>query len=378
MTSGRLALVHAVVLTVALGVVAWLSPLPHRVTDRDVYEATAARHIVPDCTDLHCFRVLVPWILGTLPGPSSIKWKAYAVTGNVAAALAVFQLAFALGMSRRVAWLASTMSAFGFGSLYTLHDPYTADPLMYALGPIILNELLRERLVTAGMIGTVGVLAKEFAAAPLFIAAADSAVERRWPHAANRLAMANLALIVWLLLQLTLMLRFNYSYGDNPSTHLLSGGYLAPWLAMQSTRGALSAMFNEYGALYLLAPLGLLFAPARLRRLALLATPVALLFAYVQQPDRALWNVHFIATPLAAAVLEYAPSALAWSAVATFALANLRVGAQLSIVPSAAPILVCSVALALCSAWFAVSRPKGGAPGLGPVGAAVGPLYGSK
>ena len=55
---------------VALATIAWLSPEPNRVTDRAVYEATAARMIVVDCSDLQCFRVLVPWVLGRLPGPS--------------------------------------------------------------------------------------------------------------------------------------------------------------------------------------------------------------------------------------------------------------------------------------------------------------------
>src|SRR5262249_43633020 len=74
----RAAVTMTAAFAVALGALAWLAPLPDRVTDRDVYEATAARGIVPDCTDLHCFRVLVPWMLGPLPGPSIVKWRAYA------------------------------------------------------------------------------------------------------------------------------------------------------------------------------------------------------------------------------------------------------------------------------------------------------------
>ena len=108
---------------VALGCIAAMSPAPDRVTDRDVYEATATRRIVPDCGDLHCFRVLVPWILGPLPGASILKWKAYAVVCNAATAVAVFIWSLSLGLSRRAAWMASVASAFGFGSLYTRHDP---------------------------------------------------------------------------------------------------------------------------------------------------------------------------------------------------------------------------------------------------------------
>jgi hypothetical protein len=336
---------------VALGLslIAWLSPLPDRVTDRDVYEATAAQRIVPDCTDLHCFRVLVPWVLGALPGPSVTKWKTYAVLSNTAAAVAVFQLCLTLGFGRRAASRAAFATAFGFGSLYTLHDSFTTDPLMYAVGPLIVDQLLRQHVWAAGIIGTVAVLGKEFAAAPLYLMAAHAGLARRWTMAARSLVAANAAMIVWLLLQLTLMLRFNYGYGDNPSTHLLSGGFLAPWLAQQSLRGIGSALFNEYGALYLLAPVGFSFASAELRRLVWLALPIAAIFAYVQQPDRALWNFHFLVVPLAVLALERVPAALAWLTLATFALANLRVGAQLSSAPTARLALAASVLLAVAS-----------------------------
>ena len=63
----------------ALAVIAYLSPEPGRGTDRPVYEATAQQFLVPDCADLHCFRVLLAWVLGAVPGPSVPKWKTYAV-----------------------------------------------------------------------------------------------------------------------------------------------------------------------------------------------------------------------------------------------------------------------------------------------------------
>jgi hypothetical protein len=203
-----------------LGTVAWLSPPPRHITDRGTYEATAARGIVPDCQDLHCFRVLVAWTLGVVPGPSALKWKAYAAVANAAAAVAVFQLALTLGLSRRGAALAAALSALGFGSLYTLHDPYTSDPLMYALGPIVTLALLHGRVALAGVIGSIGVLAKEFVAAPLYMFAAVAWIEGRRELGLRALAAANAAFLVWLSLQLTLIVGFNYGYGDNPSTRL--------------------------------------------------------------------------------------------------------------------------------------------------------------
>jgi hypothetical protein len=353
---------YAAALVIVLGTLAWLSPLPDRVTDRGIYEATAARRIVPDCTDLHCFRVLVAWTLGELPGPSALKWRSYAVVSNVAAALMVLQLCLTFGLSARAARIASLLSAFGFGSLYTLHDSYTSDPLMYMLGPLMTNELLRSRFAVAGVIGAIGVLAKEFAAAPLYLFAMYEGLERRWRGALRALVTANLAFIVWAILHLTLIIRFNYGYGGTTSTRFLSGGAIGPWIQEQSLRGALSAMFNEFGALYLLAPAGFLLAPRPLRRLTVVAAPVALVFCYVQQPDRALWNFHFLVAPLGALVLERVSTLLAGLTLAAFAVANLRVGAQLMAVPSARYALGLSTVLAVASvvmAWRAVDIPSG-------------------
>src|SRR5437867_13260782 len=104
-------LLHGAVLAIALGLIAWRSPPPDRITDRDIYETTARQGIVPDCSDIHCFRVLVPWMLGALPGSSVTKWKTYAVACNAAAAVALFQLCLTFGMDRRAAWLASRRTA---------------------------------------------------------------------------------------------------------------------------------------------------------------------------------------------------------------------------------------------------------------------------
>ena len=337
---------------VALGVIAYLSPEPDRLTDRPVYEQTAQEFVVPDCADLHCFRVLMPWVLGPLPGPSLSKWKVYAVLANATAAILVLTLSLVWGLPFRAAAMASVLSAFGFGALFTLHDVFTSDPLMFAIGPVLVLLLIRERFAVAALVASIGVLAKEFAAAPVYVFAAAAALHRKFPTAWKALAAANSALIVWLLLQFTLMLRFNYGYGDNPSTHLMSGGYLAKWLSDQGWRGAVTAMVNEFGVLWLLAPIGLWFAMPALRTFALASIPVALVFGYVQQPDRALWNFHFVVTPLAALVLYRLPAAAAWGTIALFAIANFRVGAQLMFVPAARLALLGSVAIAAAGmAW---------------------------
>jgi hypothetical protein len=351
-----------VVFFVVLGAIAWASPDPNRVTDRGTYEASAALVIVPDCSDLQCFRVLVPWVLGRLPGGSVLRWKAYAVVANTAAALGVWTLCLAFGFSARAAAIAAALSAFGFGSLYTLHDVFTADPLMFALGPFMTSALVSGRFAVAAVTGVVGVLGKEFAAAPLYAFALYEATARRWVPALRAFAAGNAAFITWAVLTLTLMLRFGYSWGWNGvgSADLTGGAALALWARRMTLRGIAFAMFNEFGAMYVLAPVGFALASARVRRLVLVSLPIAAVFGYVQQPDRGLWNFHYLVTPLAALVLERVPAQLAWAVVVLFAIGNLRVGAQLPIATVAHLAIAGSLLLAVASVVAALRTPADG------------------
>jgi hypothetical protein len=358
MTDSRLIVRLFLVFALGLSMISWLSPPPERITDRGLYEATAAQTIVPDCADLQCFRVLVPWVVGRFPGPSVLRWKAYAVICNAAAAVALIPLCLTFGLSRRVAVFAASMSAFGFGSLYTLHDPFTSDPLMYLLGPFETNQLLIGRLAFAAWIGVVGVLAKEFAAAPLYAFAAQQLLERRWGTALRAFIAGNWGFITWALLTMTLMLRFNYGWGRNGvgSANLVEGAALAMWLREQSLRGIVSAMFNEFGPLYVLVPAGLLLAPRALRQLALVSIPIAALFCVVQQPDRALWNFHYLIVPIGAIALAQIGDRLAWALVALFAIGNLRVGAQMPFVPPARFALGAACLIAFVAAAITVRQ----------------------
>jgi hypothetical protein len=83
-----------------------------------------------------------------------------------------------------------------------------------------------------------------------------------------------------------------------------------------------------------------------MRLLAVASIPAMLALVYVQQPDRALWNFHFVVIPFAVLVLESLP---AWGQalfVAMFGLSNLRFGAQLTFVPSGLGPLTVSLVLA--------------------------------
>jgi hypothetical protein len=336
--------------------IAWLSPRPDRVTDRGIYEATTSQFPVLDCSDLQCFRVLVPLTLHLFPGSYDARWKSYAALCNAAAAVALVPLCMAFGLGRRAALMASVVSAGGFGSLYTLHDPFTSDPLMFVMGPLLTYQLLTDRIGLAGLTAVIGVFAKEFAAAPVYAFAACSFVERRWLTALRAVVAGNYAFLTWVALTASLMLGVHYTWGWNGvgSANFSEGAALALWLRDQSWRGIVSAMFNEFGALYLLVPVGLVLAPPRLRRLALVSVPIAAIFCLVQQPDRALWNFHYLIVPCAATVLAAAPPLLAWTTVALFAVGNLRLGAQLPIPAVAHVAIAGSLALAAVTVVLAL------------------------
>ena len=285
------------------------------------------------------------------PGPSLVHWKLYAALMNALAGVAVGRLALTLGLTPRGGMLAAALSAFGFGAMFTLYDPHTADPLMFAVGPLIFRELWIGRIGLAMVVSSVAVLAKEFGAAPLWMFTIVAGLEQRWHMALKALVAANAATLVWITLQLTLMLRFHYSYAESASADVLHGGYIKYWLSHMSAASALSAVFAVYGPVYILAAVGLVLGGSQWRRLALATVPAAALLCYVQQPDRALWNFHFILVPLAVVVLERAPAFIGWTFVVLFVLANMRLGAQLP-VPSSRFSLALAVVLALvASAW---------------------------
>jgi hypothetical protein len=208
----------------------------------------------------------------------------------------------------------------------------------------------------------------------LYAFAMYAALQRRWIAAARALAAGNAAFIAWAALTMFLMLHFNYGWGWNGigSANLTGGAALALWAEKQTPRGIASALFNEFGAVYILAPVGLVLASAVIRRLAAVSLPIAALFAYVQQPDRALWNFHYLAMPLAALALERSSARLAWSTIALFAIGNLRVGAQMPLAPYSHVAIVGSLVFASLAGMTALrmqlSPAAGGAM---PIGAGV-------
>ena len=337
---------HFAGVTAVLALVAWWSP-PPAPTDQLMMEHVGQGVIVPGCADLNCFRILVPATVELFPGPSLPRWRVYAVVMNAAAALATGRLALALGLAPRAVALTIWLSALGAGSFSTVYHPYNADPLVLFLAPVTTWLLLNGRGLAAGALATFGIFAKEFAAAPLYIAAAASAIRRDGAGLRRHLALAVAVTTIWLGLQLGLMAAFGYSYNANPSSRPLEGGYLRVWLEHVGAPQALFALFGTFGALHLLIPVGWQRASPELRQLSIGAIPALLAFMYVATPERALWNFYFLAVPLAAIVLARLSAAAAWAFVAFYTLANFRIGAQIPDVPTARYALAVTIAIAV-------------------------------
>jgi hypothetical protein len=355
MTRGwwQTAAAHGAAVVAVLGVVAWITPPPWP-TDQSTVEMVGQGVIVPGCADLNCFRILVPAAVELFPGPSLPRWRTYAVLANAGAAVATGRLALALGLGPHVAILTIWLSALGAGSFSMINHPYNADPFVLMLAPITTWFLLAGRTAAGAAVAMVGVFAKEFAAAPLYISAAAAALRRDWPSVFKLALLAIGVTAVWLALQIGLMTAFDYSYNANPSSRPLEGGYLRVWLENVPPKNAAFALFGAFGALTLLLPVAWMRAPLALRHLAAGAIPALLAFMYVATPERALWNFYFLAIPLAAIVLAKAPAMLQWAFVAAFAIANLRIGAQMPQVPAARYALAVSVVIALIAgvrAW---------------------------
>lgn len=323
-SSRRSGFALAAVLALALAAVA-ASLSPDYVTDRETYEQIGRQVLVPDCSNLHCTRVLAAWVIEQLPGQSIVKWKTYAVLGNLLAAWGIAVLCRRVGLPRDAAAAAAAMSALGPGAQLTAFDPHTSDPLVYGIVPWLMLLLADGRFALATVCAFVAVWAKEFAAAPLWIFALYGGLLRRADIALKSAAGAALVTTMWLVLQLWFILGYNYSYGGNSSARILEGGYLLTWIRELGPAHAAGAMALHFGPLAGLVVAGFGRSTRELKLLAMAAVPAALAFAYVQQPDRAIWNFQFVLLPLAAAMFRGAPLWLRVTWLASFAASNLPI-----------------------------------------------------
>ena len=337
---------HAAGLLVVAGVMAFFAPQAAYETDRGVYERMGHEWPVPGCHDIHCFRPLVSWVLGRLPGPPIVIWKAYAVIAQVGAGLAMAHWVMRWGVSPSTARMVAWLTALGSGACYTLFDPYTSDPLMHLLAPVLMLLIDRGRAVPATALSVAGIMAKEFAAVPIIVGAAYRALRDQWRDA-SRLALGGVVVVlVWAGWQLFARNILGYTTGSSYSADLTTGSFLVFWLLTLSPSLVATVMAMVLGGLWLLWPVGLLWGPRELRQLTFASAPAILIFNALQQPDRALWNFAFVLMPAVAIVLDRVPPVLGWMFVAAQAVLNARFGAQLLQLPPARISLTIAAILA--------------------------------
>jgi hypothetical protein len=338
---------HAALLGVLLSALAALTPTPVWPTDRELYQTVGREFLIPGCSDIHCFRVLIPWLLERLPGTSIFWWKAYAAACETIAAVLMGMMVVRMGASGRVATQVMWLTAFGSGSCYTLFDPYTSDPLMHLLAPALMLLLLSRRPLHAGVLAATAIFAKEFAVVPVAIFGVWRALQGRRTEAIRAIVVASIVGLVWAAWQWGLRSMLDYSHGAT----LIA--YVAYWIGKVGPALALSSVTLALGVFWVLWPAGLMWGPREVRQLTLAAAPAMLLFCVVQQPDRALWNFAFAIMPAAAVVLSRIPASLGWTLVTAHIIASLRVGAQLPFVPPARVTLTSAALIAIASLWVA-------------------------
>lgn len=329
---------------------------PPAISDHEMMEYVGQGVINPGCNNLNCWRILAAAIVERFPGPSLPRWRTYAALGNAAGAAITAQLVLSFGLSRQIALFAMWISALSVGSLTTVYHPYTSDSMVFFLTPLIMLLLVRNRLGAATLVAAIGIFAKEFAAAPLYLDAGARAFRREWSRF-RRSLLAALAITAWWVgYQISLMVFFRYAYDANPSIDIFRGGYFWFWYRHVGFQIAAITIFTAFGAAYFLAAAGVFRAPALLRALLVGAVFPALAFMYVETPDRALFNFFFVIGPLAAIALASLPALVGWLFVVSFGLANLRMASSWAAIPSARFAFAVSLVIA-CLAIARMLRP---------------------
>ncbi len=214
--------------------------------------------------------------------------------------------------------------------------------------------VIQDRMALAASLAAVGVFAKEFAAAPLWIGVGYAILARRRELFWRCSAAAVTVTLIWVALQIALILRFNYSYGGSASALVFEGGNFTRWFRLLGPTQSLGALAVHVVPVVALATVAVRRAPRQLQHLALASIPPLLALVYVQQPDRAIWNFQPVLASLAALPLVAASPAFAWTFVAGYASSNLRVVPQVARLLSPVAFVVC-VAGALGVVFTAVS-----------------------
>jgi hypothetical protein len=240
----------------------------------------------------------------------------------------------------------------------TIWQPYQSDPLMFWWAPIVMRWALEDRMAAAGLLAIGRRLRQGIHCRAARHRGHRRCLDGQWRRAFRAAIAGAVAFCVWLGLQAFLRTQFGYTFGTQPVAAILRG-QLSALLARadESSRravGDVQRVRTHLGSV----SFRLAGRSASLRRVCIAALPIAALYAYLQQPDRALWNFHFLTSPLAALVLDAMSTPFIAAFLALYALAYLKVGAEVSFVPQARYAYAVGLVLAFMAAVkFIRERP---------------------
>jgi hypothetical protein len=342
-----------------------LAPAEPLSTDRPGYEYSAQHGLASNCTvGPYCYRVLIPAVLARLPVEREAGWRAVQVIGNTAAGLLIGIVCWQITGAIISPFLAAVLSQLSFGFAHTAWDPYSPDPILFAVGGLVTLLWLKNKPLAVLPLSVIGVFVKETTAV-YAIAVALAAIAGRRPNWRTWMLQAVAACGVLFGFHL-IMDHFNgWSAGD-VRDWLGEGGWLAIWVDRLGAKLALFYVFAPFGLGWLWAAAGYLQADRRLRTLTLgIIVPVAAL-CYVETVERGLGLAFVVVVPLAVTWLVRVPSWLAVLATLSNGLVTARIGLGSTallppakvVLPLAAIVTAAALCVATTRAWSARDERK--------------------
>lgn len=321
-------------------------------TDRQEYEYVGAHGLDASCPwSVYCYRILVPVMLAQLPVDAELRWRWLQVAANTTAGSIVAITTAGVANGVAAALLATIVVQTSFGFAFTAYDPYTADPVVFAILATLAWCWVAQRWLAAMALGLIGIFAKETVALISVAAALAAVIDRR---AGWRMWVAQAGIVLAALLGFHWVMDsyFGWSISTNPAAQFAQGSWLARWW-MNNPGLALKGffLFVPFGFVWLYAAAGFSAAPKELKHLAVGAALPFLALNYVQNPERALSNLFFIIVPLAAIALTRVPVGLAVTAVVTNGLFTAKVGSSTVWLPSSKWLLLPAAASAVWVFW---------------------------
>lgn len=322
-------------------------------TDRQEYEYVGQHRLEANCPwSVYCYRMLVPALLEQIPLEAETRWRWLQLAANTTAGSIVATTTAGLANGLPAAVIATILVQTSFGFAFTAYDPYTADPVVFAILAALAWCWLSNRWIAAMGLGLIGVFVKETVAL-LSIATALAALIDRRSGWRRWLLQGGVVLAVLLGFHWIMDTYFGWGIATNPAAQFAQGSWLARWWTNNPglpLKGFFLFVPFAFGWLY--AAAGVRAAPTRLRHLALGAALPFLALNYVQNPERALGNLFFVIVPLAAIALARVPVGLALAAAITNGALTAKVGSSTEWLPSSWYLLGPAAASAALVFWY--------------------------